>query len=269
MIDPLLWVAPLAALAVVAAFGFVGCVGDDPALIAAEQKKKESDAAAVKQASQQYPAVVSTTPNLVAYWRLSEGETGGTVAPDSGPLKKDGQYKNPAGVTRSVAGALSVVADATDKAAEFDGVQGYAEVPYDIVLNPPIYFSVELWVRPPDAPATPQVIAGAYDVDATGVLSRGFVLDIVPGPPPKFRVRLGNATPGHSRGFAGVRLRHRAQLREMAPHRDHLRWRQQGPDGLSQLHRRGARRSAPIGNGPARLLSIQSNRPAAPRGRLG
>nr|WP_243846251.1 LamG domain-containing protein [Rhizomicrobium palustre] len=135
--------------------------------------------------------MISATPNLVAYWRLSEGAVADVVAKDSGPNKKDGEYKNPVGVTRSVLGALSLGPDAGDLAAEFDGTQGYVEIPFDPLINPQVYFSLELWVRPPDNPIARHVIAGAYELDGTGKLLHGYVLDHIPGTPPKFRIRLG------------------------------------------------------------------------------
>lgn len=188
MIDSLLLAAPLAVLAIVAAFGFVGCTsftGED-----APPTPTPTPTPTPKPTTPQtYPEMIGATPNLVAYWRLSEGVVADTVAKDSGPNKKDGTYMNT--VTRSVQGALSVGSEPGDLSAEFDGNHGYVEIPYDPLLNPQIFFTLELWVRPPDAPSAQHVIAGAYELDGAGKLLRGYVLDHLPGSPPKFRIRLG------------------------------------------------------------------------------
>lgn len=210
MIESLTWMTPLVVLAIVALFGFVGCVGDDAIAQAQDEGKKEGSAAAqaAVQATQQaakYQNVVLVDPNLISYWRLSEGETGTSVSPDSAPdTPKDGQYKNAGGggVSRSAPGALSIIAEPSDKAAEFDGVQGFMEVPYDGILNSPLEFSVELWVRPAGDLSVPQVVAASYEVDASGSVLTGFVLDVV-GPDPQIRVRIGNGTPGGS-GFTAL-----------------------------------------------------------------
>ena len=93
MIESLTWMTPLVVLAIVALFGFVGCVGDDAIAQAQDEGKKEGSAAAqaAVQATQQaakYQNVVLVDPNLISYWRLSEGETGTSVSPIVPPIRR-------------------------------------------------------------------------------------------------------------------------------------------------------------------------------------
>jgi len=204
MIEHLHWLAPLAVFAIVALFGFVGCVGDDPVVVAQkakdEQQKADQAAQQAKQQAQLYENVVHAEAALVAYWRLSEGETGNNVAPDSGPQALNGTYPSLQAVTRSVGGAL-FVPEQDDKAAQFDGVHGYMEVAYNGLLNPPQDFSIEFWVHPdPAQPTAPQALIAAYEVDASGAMLSGFAVDLVPPPAGSTdyhaRIRIGNGTPG-------------------------------------------------------------------------
>jgi hypothetical protein len=186
MRDLVIWLTPLAVLAIVLLFSFVGCTGEDPAIVAAQakddQKKIDDQKAQDAQKAAKYENVVAAAPGLVAYWRLSEGETGDTIAKDSVPaVPHNGQYQNAGGggVVRSVLGALTLGKDPNDKAAEFDGVRGFVEVPHDGLLNPPLDFSIEAWIRPSDSPAQPEAVVGSYEIDAAGNVVRGFVLDVL------------------------------------------------------------------------------------------
>jgi YD repeat-containing protein len=75
----------------------------------------------------------------VGYWRL--GETSGTTASDSSGNGNNGTYLN--GVSLGAAGAIP---DIADKAASFDGVDDYVQVPNSAALNP-TRVSVEAWVK--------------------------------------------------------------------------------------------------------------------------
>ena len=208
--ESLLLIIALVVLPIVLLFGFAGCVGDDPETIARlEEEKKDLEeklkdeaekvGAAVEQdkmdaaakEAKKYHNVVKAEPNLVCHWRLSEGETGNAVAVDRAPdMPMDGEYKNLPGVSRNVPGALALVTDPTDKSAEFDGTQGFVEVPYHLLLNPPLDFSIEAWVNPIGNATEPQVVVGSYDLDNAKVV-RGFLLEVEMSPAPKVRARVG------------------------------------------------------------------------------
>jgi hypothetical protein len=211
--ETLIVLIPLLVLVIMLLFPFVGCVGEDPeqayergkkeeAERQEEERKIEKEAEASQKAAaeeeRKYQNVVLKEADLVSYWRLSEGEVGDLTAKDSAPdLPKNGQYKNVAagGVIRGVQGVLSLVNDPLDKAAQFDGVQGYVEVPHDGLINPVLEFSVELWVKPTALSAQPQVVLGSYEVDATGKVVRGFVIDVfTDATEPRVRARVGNGT---------------------------------------------------------------------------
>lgn len=200
-----LWVLPIVVL-----FGFAGCVGDDPETIsrledekkdletklgdATDKADKGAQQAATDQAAKddrKYPRVIARQPNLASYWRLSEGETGNAVAIDSAPdMPMNGEYKNTPGLSRNVQGALALVHDPADKATEFDGTQGYVEVPYHLLVNPPLDFSVEAWILPLGTAAEAQVAVGSYDLDGAKVV-RGFLLEVEMAPAPKVRAQVG------------------------------------------------------------------------------
>ncbi len=195
-------------LPIVIVFGFSGCVGEDPRIAELEKEKKEVEdklkdekdkvGKAIEQdkkdeeakLAKKYENVVKAEPNLVSHWRLSEGE-GNAVALDSAPDDpRPGEYKNLPGIQRTVQGALALVADTNDKAAQFDGVQGYVEVPYHLMLNPPLDFSVEAWINPTGTTADPQIVVGSYDIDAAKVV-RGYVIEVEMSPAPLVRARIG------------------------------------------------------------------------------
>lgn len=206
MTESLLLLTASLALPVIALLTFAGCVGDDPALVAAkeEAEKKladEKERQAQQQASDQiaqeaakYHNVIKAESTLVSYWRLDELETGNTTAVDSAPVAPlNGEYKFLLGIARGQAGAL-VAKDANDKSAQFKGTQGFVEVPYDGLRNPPFSFTVEFWMLPEGNAADPQVVIGSYELGALGVLLRGFVLDVLRAPTLRIRARLGNGT---------------------------------------------------------------------------
>jgi hypothetical protein len=128
---------PLLVLAVVAVFAFTGCVSDAP------------DFESGKAAAVAYPALIVEEAELRAYWRLNEIETGDQTAYDSGPSvpRHNGEYRYPKDVSKGEKGPLTEQ-DPNDKAADFAGQRAYVEVPYDQLLNPPMDFSVEAWIRP-------------------------------------------------------------------------------------------------------------------------
>jgi hypothetical protein len=203
-------VIALVVLPIIVVFGFSGCVGDDPERIEQlerekkdienklnEEKQKAEEAAKqiekekADTEARKYHNVVKAELNLVSHWRLSEGETGNAVAIDSAPdMPMNGEYKNTAGVVRNVQGALALVADPNDKATEFDGAQGYVEVPYHILVNPPLDFSIEAWINPTAATADPNVVAGSYEIE-NGKMVRGYLVEVEMAPQPKVRARIG------------------------------------------------------------------------------
>lgn len=205
---------PLVVLAIISLFPILGCIGEDPDVAYArgkEEGKKEQEGVdktqreaeeATKKAqkeAQKYDKVVGAVPDLVSYWRLSEGEIDNVIAKDSAPdIPRHGEYKNVGGggVLRSVPGILSLLVDPPDKAAEFDGVKGYVEVPHDPLINPVQEFSVEAWMKPAGLSAQPQVVIGSYEVDADGNVVTGFVLDVFTDAAggARVRARVGNGT---------------------------------------------------------------------------
>ena len=203
MIENLIPLIALVVLPIMLLLSFAGCVGDDPELVAqkeaAEKKvaetEKEKQQQAAAQEAAKYHNVIQADPILVSYWRLDELETGDTTAHDSAPdAPQHGQYMNLLGISRGEKGALALPQDPNDKAAEFHGTSGYIEVPYHGLLNPVLSFSIELWVKPNGNPAEPQVVIGSYELDATGKVERGFVLDVIHGTNPRIRARVGSGT---------------------------------------------------------------------------
>ncbi len=206
MTESLILPIVLLVLLVILVFAFAGCTGEDPALVAAkeeaerkleEQKEKEAAEKAAEKSAQEaakYENVIKNASTLVSYWRLDELETGSTTAKDSAPVGPlDGEYKFLLGISRGQAGALTFK-DPNDKAAQFKGTQGFVEVPYNGFRNPPFSFSVEVWLLPEGHATEPQVVLGSYEVDAAGIVLRGFVLDVLRDPTLRVRARLGNDT---------------------------------------------------------------------------
>ena len=145
---------------------------------------------------QQYPTSILKEPLLVGYWRLAEAQ-GSETCTDSGPNKIHGEYRHTAGIKLGERGMLALVEDPNDKAAEFAGTEGYAQIPKptapaSAALNTP-EFTLEVWLNPKGTSTEPEVVAGAYEADATGELVRGFLLEVERPATgyPKVRARLG------------------------------------------------------------------------------
>jgi hypothetical protein len=219
---------PIVLLPIVLLLGFAGCVGEDAVLqarqeAAAEQKKADDAAAATKAAddkskadaaaaaaaaqveARRYENQVGNTPDLVSYWRLGEpANAADTVAKDSAKVgPRDGTYNNLAGIHRGQPGVLSLGTEPADKSAEFTGTQGYVEISYDALRNPPYDFTIELWLKPTDTTSSWQVVYGSYEVSGVssgpdGSVVRGVVLDVIPAAPPipgaplQIRLRVGD-----------------------------------------------------------------------------
>jgi hypothetical protein len=208
--ESLLLVIALLVLPIILLLANAGCVGEDPVLEAqakqreAEEKakdlerqitqEKEAEKAAAEAAK--YDNLVGGNANLVSYWRLGEVETGDPTAVDSvkvSPLH--GQYMQLQGISRGEKGALALLPDPNDKAAEFLGMQGYVQVPYHGQRNPPLSWSVEFWIKPLVTNSNdPQTIIGSYELDTGGTPVRGFVIDLLRTPGPRVRARIGNGT---------------------------------------------------------------------------
>lgn len=219
MSHTILLLVPLLLLPIVALLGFSGCVGDDPAQIAdqakAQQKtaddaaaaadKKQQDDALAKEAAEKaaklYQNQVSAQAELVSYWRLGEA-AGSTVAKDSvATAPKDGTYMNLIGITFAQPGALALGSQPGDTSAEFLGSQGYVEVPYEKLRNPPYDFTIEFWIKPKVPVDKPEVVYGSCELGNPGAgpasdVIRGVVLDVIPGASPgmtpQIRLRLGS-----------------------------------------------------------------------------
>jgi hypothetical protein len=203
MTESLILLVALLVAPVILLFAFAGCVGEDPRVGELEKKVAEQDKEKAEQEKKEaeeaeaakYDSIVKNAPNLVSYWRLDDGvpETGDTKARDSAPVAPlDGEYKRLLAISRGQTGALN--SDPQNKAVDFLGTEGYVEVPYDGLRNPPFSFSVEVWMKPALSSNEPQVMIGSYELDG-GNLVRGFVLDMLHSPAPRVRARLGNGSP--------------------------------------------------------------------------
>jgi hypothetical protein len=208
-----LLLVPILLLPLVLVIGFTGCVGEDPNIqlekdkVAAEterdklkdevQKAKdeaEKDKQQQQQATQdkKYENQVGKQAGLVSFWRLGDPAGPNPQAVDSAKLSpRNGTYTN-AGVNKGVPGVLALGTQSADTSAEFLGTQGYVDVAWDDLRNPPANFTVELWIRPAGSPAATQVVYGSYELDAAGNMVRGFALEILPGTPPQIQFRLGS-----------------------------------------------------------------------------
>lgn len=223
MSDSLILLLPLVVLAIVLLFPFIGCLGDDPVPQLKKDLKEAQDKAAdleeqLEREKQKplpppppdkYDEIVLAERDLVSYWKLDEPDAGKTVvadgrtitpaAMDSAPDQpRHGEYKLATGLSFAQKGALSK-RHATNTAVGFDGTQGYVEVAHHMLLNPPEDFSVELWLQPEEDGSAPQVLVGSYDIDSTGALLSGYMLEWVPGTPSSVR-----GTVGHEDGATSV-----------------------------------------------------------------
>ncbi|MDB5579442.1 MAG: domain containing protein [Bradyrhizobium sp.] len=187
MTSDLILAVAFLALPLILLFTATGCVGED-ALNAkyaeGSEAAKTADASAAADAAeaarqeQLYDKSIEKEPLLVAYWRFAE-QQGDTTLLDSAPgAKHSGEYKHTNGISLGQKGVLALTEDANDKAAAFLGTQGFADVPYSALLNPP-EITVECWILPDGAGAGPQVILGSYEADASGALLSGYLLDLV------------------------------------------------------------------------------------------
>ena len=177
---------PILVLAVVALFAFAGCSS-----FAAEPSQSPPagpgpgpgpDPDPTKQPHPDptppppYQDVISNETGLRGYWRLGEA-AGATTAADSKPvvaMRRPGTYKP--GVTLGEPGALRLGKDATDTAAAFDGT-GFVEIDtHDDVVNPPLSFSIEAWVRPAFTGAATGTIVASIEGRPE---RRGFALEVV------------------------------------------------------------------------------------------
>ncbi len=211
MTESLVLTIALLALPVILLLAFAGCVGEDPAPSGAPPPPPDTKEAPLPAPAAPPPAVtppppkppkyreiIAAEPNLVSFWRLDDGvpETGDTTAVDSAPVgPRNGTYQNLAAVSRGQTGALK--SDLDNKCVEFLGTTGLIDVAYDPLRNPPLAFSVEVWLKPAPSAAEPQTIVGSYELDAAGEMQRGFALEILQTPALRVRARLGNesATP--------------------------------------------------------------------------
>jgi hypothetical protein len=201
MTETLVLLVAFLALPLVLLFATAGCVGDDAILSAKQEghdkgveegtKKGAADAAAQAKDEAAYDKSILKEPLLVAYWRLNELQ-GQTTLVDSFD-GHSGEYKHTAGIALAQKGVLALFQDPNDKSAEFLGTQGYAEIPYSPLLNPP-ELSIECWIKPEGTGTVPQVVLGSYE----GNISSGFLLEIVRTVPAgggastvKVRARLG------------------------------------------------------------------------------
>ena len=137
MADVVFVMIPLAVLAMVAVFGFVGCTKDFDSLI--EDGERDDGAPALEPYADE---VISLNP--IAYWRLTD-PVGSNVATDSAPPSGDhpGEYQG--GVTPGQSPGLNL-SDPSATAASFDGT-GFVEVPHAIAFETS-EFTVEALVAP-------------------------------------------------------------------------------------------------------------------------
>jgi Concanavalin A-like lectin/glucanases superfamily len=220
-----LLLVPILLLPIVLLLGFSGCTGEDPDLAAQDardtQRKQDDERYANENAKREkefdaekanlqgqieaekkkradevfrkrYENQVLNNGFLLSYWRLGDAVSS-LVAEDSAQaMPKAGAYTT-AGVNRAQPdGALSVGTQSGDICAQFTGNQGYVEIDFDQLLNPPYDFTVELWINPEGNPTAPQTVYGSYELDSAGEVIRGIVIDVLPGSPPDVRVRVGN-----------------------------------------------------------------------------
>lgn len=206
MTESLVLTIALLALPVIMLLAFAGCVGDDPAPSppplpttpppATPPPPVTPPATPPPAKPPTYGEVITAEPNLVSFWRLDDGvpETGDTTAKDSAPVApKNGEYKNLPAVSRGQTGALK--SDLNNKCVEFQGTSGYVEVSFDPLRNPPLSFSVEVWLKPTPSALDPQSILSSCETGVGGVIERGFALEILQAPTLRVRARVGNETP--------------------------------------------------------------------------
>lgn len=183
MSGSLILLVPLLVLSVVALFAFAGCT---PFGTEGLPPTPTPTTGAT------YEDAVKETLGLIAYWRLGEAKLPADPYPpaaDEGPNNLAGTYHG-AVVLANELGALAKL-EPTDKAPDFNGEDGYAEVAWTGVLNLPFAFSLEAWIHPAQSssaiPPVQEVVA-FRDIDPGGV-TRGFELTVVRNPDPKPRIQ--------------------------------------------------------------------------------
>lgn len=180
MSETMVLLVAILALPLVLLLATAGCTGDDPVYGAQQEEKGHAEGVkdATAQATEEalYDKSILKEPLLVAYWRLNELQ-GQTTLVDSFD-GHNGEYKHTAGIALAEKGVLALFEDPNDKSAQFLGTQGYAEIPYSPLLNPP-ELSIECWILPEGSGTGPQVVLGSYEVDAAGNLVSGFLLEVV------------------------------------------------------------------------------------------
>lgn len=191
--DPLFLTIALVLLPVAHLFGFAGCTtftSEDPPPKPPDPPPTPTPTPTPPPEPPKYDAVILAEPGLVSYWRL--GETAGIVAKDSAPdMPRDGEYKEPQAITLGEAGAL-IARDPADKAPRFQGTAGRMDAPYHMLLNPPLTFSLEVWIKPeltnPGNRAA--AVGGLFDVDVNSAAVRGYALTVL-YPSLEIRAELG------------------------------------------------------------------------------
>ena len=176
MSHSVLLIAPLVLAGFVMLFAFVGCFLDS------------TGEAGPRPETTDYKEVVTTHPNVVGYWRLSDA-TGETLAADSSGAGLDGQY-----VGEVLLEQPGLLVDDIDTAVQFDGSTGHVDLPF--VLDPSGAFTIECLVKPDALAGLPTIVS---QLDGTGT---GRTLLFVDGASSHFASNLGG-TPLDS-GFTAV-----------------------------------------------------------------
>jgi len=203
MNETLILIVAFVALPLVLLFGTAGCVGDDPALIdrARQEGHDQGVAEGIEKGigavgeEQLYDKSILKEPLLVGYWRLNEAQGQTTLHDTFG--NHHGEYRFTAGIALAQKGVLALFEDPNDKSAQFLGTQGYADIPYSPLLNPP-ELTIECWILPEGSDVGEQVVLGSYEIDATGAVVSGYMIEVVRAAPVggapetlKVRARLG------------------------------------------------------------------------------
>lgn len=159
-----LLLAPLAVLAIVLLFGFVGCTSFSGTDITATTVDKPGPTPGTMVPD--YPATIKAETSLVAYWRLGESVTTAIAPPIPGGIAKEEQGGHPGryfkfqpplnpDAKRHSAGNTGVIKleqrpgllelDPTEPCILVNG--GFVTVDFDAALHPP-KFTYEAWVNP-------------------------------------------------------------------------------------------------------------------------
>lgn len=184
MNETLILMVAFVALPIVLLFATAGCVGEDPEFV--ERARQEGHDAGVAEGiekgvkavgeEQLYNKSILQEPLLVGYWRLNEAQGQTTLNNSFG--NHHGEYRFTAGIALAQKGVLALFEDPNDKSAQFLGTQGYADIPHSPLLNPP-ELTIECWVLPEGNDVGQQVFLGSYEIDATGTVTSGYMIEIV------------------------------------------------------------------------------------------